>query len=79
MAQSSIDYKDARQYWPRKAALRIVKLDTRQEMLDAIDDVPEEFRQWVKDYLNDWVELAGGLANLKNQMEQEKLKRDNKY
>lgn len=81
MAQPPVKYHqgDARQFWPRKAALRIAMLDKREDMLQAIDDVPEKFREWVKDILNIWINQAGGLTNLKAQIQANNLKRENKY
>ena len=70
---------DARQFWPRKAADRILQLDNRAAMQAAIEQVPEDYRDWVKNLINDAIRKAGGLANLKINMDAAKLKQEKKY
>jgi len=63
-----IEYIDDGNFWPRKAALRILSLDTRAEMDAAILQVPVKFQRWVRDYINDWAKKTGGLTQLKQRL-----------
>jgi len=60
-----IGYDNGNNYWPRKAAYKIIMLESRKEMLEAIDQVPNHFQDWVKFYLNNWIERAGTLTELR--------------
>lgn len=51
---------------PRKEAVRILMLDTRDEMAEALEAIPSDgYRKWVRFYMGDWVRKAGTLKALK--------------
>ncbi len=63
-----IGYVPNGQFWPRKEAVRILKLETREEMNRAIEKIDFKFRDWVKFYVNDWSAKMGGIENVKRSL-----------
>lgn len=45
---------DHSQAWPRRIAGRIDAMETRHAKVDALSRVDDEYREWVRFYLNDW-------------------------
>lgn len=70
--------KNFSQTWPRHLAMTVISLDTREEMITALELIDPQWRDWVKDYLIDWIRKAGGITKLKYNIEQDELKRTGK-
>lgn len=48
-------------------------------MLEALSKIESVHREWVRFYLNDWIEKAGSLANVKRIFENEKQKQEARF
>jgi len=74
-----MNHQTENNFWPRIEAYKIMCLESRSQMLEALDNTPPEFKEWIRDIINTWINRAGSLEKAKRLLLIEKMKSEGKY